>query len=259
MPVPLKHRAWKLFDEVWRRRRFRPYVSDTTTSGYTYQFFIGDPVGERWYPRDRGDQPEFEFLRDEVVRPGDVVFECGGHHGLTALFLSDLVGDDGLVVTFEPFSDNVDILCRNVVLNRRSNIVCEHAIVGARCGSTRIYKKSNAKVVPGKLTSAAVTTIDDYVNRSGVTPTVLKIDVEGFEMEVLRGARETLESKPKIALEIHTPVLGRYHTTVEEVLGALELDSYELWLQRDDRERPERWDRRQPITDRVHLFAMPKR
>jgi FkbM family methyltransferase len=264
-------KATNRFRELSRRRSFRPYTIEKTVGDVKFPFYIGDSNGEAWYGGDQDDAwPELSFLRSEVVSDNDVVLECGGHHGASAILLSQLLGPEGHIVSFEPNSSNLNVLCRNLVLNHVANVTVEHAAVGSEAGSTKIFKKSNASVLPSRFLSSGmmnlmygvedvpVVTLDSYVHDHGLKPTFLKIDVEGYEGEVLKGAKKILETAPKLALELHTEVLDRYDTSVAEILSLLDLDRYETWIQVDDRNAPQPYDPKVPITHRVHLFAIPR-
>jgi hypothetical protein len=102
--------------------------------------------------------------------------------------------------------------------------------------------------------------LDDYVEQTGARPTCLKIDVEGFECEVLAGARKTLASKPSIFIEIHPEHIPMYGGSIEFLLDVLALDRYShLWVQPDDKKTPVRVDRltKADITRRLHVYAKP--
>ena len=84
---------------------------------------------------------------------------------------------------------------------------------------------------------------------------------EGFEVEVIRGAARIMDSRPKLAIEIHSHDLPRYGTSVDELLTLLHLEDYECFIQLKDGEEAE------PFTvgkvdisaySHVHLFAVPK-
>jgi len=76
---------------------------------------------------------------------------------------------------------------------------------------------------PGADTFAVeITTLDDEVRRMGSSPQVVKIDVEGHELEVLRGARELLARRPVLLLELHLDLLERRGDRIEELMALLD-------------------------------------
>jgi hypothetical protein len=99
-----------------------------------------------------------------------------------------------------------------------------------------------------------MTCLDEYKQ---LNPTFLKIDVEGFEVQVLQGAKQVLSTRPKLAIEIHTDILSKYGTNVQDLLRLIDLENYKLWIQWEDGKVPEEYDLRTPIEKRVHLFGIP--
>ncbi|MEQ8753394.1 MAG: FkbM family methyltransferase [Coleofasciculus sp. G1-WW12-02] len=103
-----------------------------------------------------------------------------------------------------------------------------------------------------------IVSLDSYVQQHNIMPTVLKIDVEGYETEVLKGAKNILKSAPKLEIEIHTEVLSRQNTSVQEILKLIDVSRYQCWIQWDEFEAPIEFDPKQEIPKRVHLFAIPR-
>lgn len=244
-----------------KHMEFTPYVKKKHIEGVSFDFLIGDADGMDWYDINCGDPVwvEMRFIRDNLVEEGDIVFECGGHHGCTAIPLSAWVGEKGKVITFEPKPSNFEIIRKNIVLNNISNITALNKAVGSKNGRTYISDASNASVQSSVVKGAIevdVIALDDLID---LHPTFLKIDVEGYEVEVLKGAKKILQNRPKLAIEIHTESLNSYNTSVRELLSLLHLDNYDCWIQWKDGEEPKKFDINQEITQRVHLFAVPKK
>lgn len=246
----------RMAHEKYKGAFFEPYVIRKRISGSTFDFLIGDWVGKEWYDAGNEEWIEMEFIRDHIVKNGDIAFECGGHHGLSTMLLSSWVGDTGKVVTFEPTPSNLPIIRKNLELNKIRNVQVEGKAVGSTNGTVVISKSSCAAVQSSRVGTVSVDMVplDDYI---GLKPTFLKIDVEGFEVEVLRGARRILDTRPKLAIEIHTNVLSRYSTSIAELLDHVPLKEYKCWVQWSDAQLPEPYDGRREIVDRIHLFAIP--
>lgn len=237
----------------FRNRGFTPYVTTFEYEGKAYQFYVGDRIGETWF-KGGWDFGEVDYLRDHLVRPGDVVFECGAHHGENTILISDWVGPTGTVVAFEPVPRNVFTVRKQVELNELKNVRVVNAAVGSAPGSIRMTDESNAQVSRGPGVDVDVVRLDDYID---LKPTLLKIDVEGFEAELLRGAQAVLALRPRISLEVHTPSLPRYGTSVEEVLSLVGERHYH-WTAQFPGE-PETWPWEGDTHGRVvHLFGIPR-
>ena len=236
---------------------FKPYVITKRIAGESFRFLIGGPLGKLWYHTDNEAWNEMAFIRDRMIEPGDVVLECGGHHGCSAILLSRWVGDSGKVVTFEPIKLNTQIIEKNIELNGISNISVECRAVGAESGIIRVSRTSCASIITNRIAGRQVEVInlDSFLH---LKPTFIKIDVEGFEIQVLRGAHGILSSLPKLAIEIHTEMLQDYGTSVQELFSMIDLNAYDCWVQWSDDEYPVPFDRNRIITERVHFFALPK-
>jgi len=238
---------------------FRPYIKRKTIEGVTFDFLIGDTSGREWY--DVGctdpDWIEMRFVRDNIVGKGDVVLECGGHHGCTTILLSNWVGESGKVVTFEALPNNARILRKNMEINRLKNVLVEEKAVGVVTGRLRIGNTSNSFVMKSAFGTGLVVDsvrLDDYLD---CKPTVLKVDVEGYEVEVLRGAGEILKRKPKLVIEVHTDALQNYNAKIKDLLDFIDITEYKVWIQWADNEEPVVYDGKTEIDRRVHLFAVP--
>ncbi len=186
---------------------------------------------------------------------GDVILECGTHHGCTAIVLSKWVGEDGKIVTFEPFYKNCEIARKNMELNHVKNVTLVQKAVGAVNGRAKIDGISNSSVIlssPG--IEVETTCLDAYEDQN---PDFIKIDVEGFELQVLQGARKVLSKTPKLAIEIHTEQLFKFGASVDDLFKLIPIDNYELWIQWKDTENPLRYNKQEPIRGCVHLFGIP--
>jgi FkbM family methyltransferase len=239
-------------------QRFQPYLKKKEIEGVSFDFWIADAEGRDWYDTSCTDPTwiEMRFLKDNMLEPGDVVFECGSHHGCTTILLSNWVGAQGKVVAFEALPRNCDILERNMAQNSISNVTLERKAVGSQKGRIKICEESDASVAPaGGGLEVEMTHLDDYKH---LMPTLLKLDVEGFELQVLQGARKVLSTRPKLAIEIHTEALPKYGASVAEILSLIGADDYDLWVQWDDRQEPVAYDFTAPIETRVHLFGIPR-
>ncbi|MBI4500793.1 MAG: FkbM family methyltransferase [Gemmatimonadetes bacterium] len=246
----------------WLEIGFKPYVIKKIVEGLAFDFYVGDVESSIW--NDTGeaaaDWKEMEFVKDRLVAPGDVVFDCGAHHGLTPLVFSELVGEKGRVVAFEPHPKNVQIINRNVAINGRTNIKVEQYALGMGRSTIRLRDKSNASVAwrpTRKDVIVEVISLDEYAAQAGLYPTFVKIDVEGYEQQVIEGASKVLRKTPKLAIEVHATALSRYGGSFRELLEPLVANGYDFWILREATVEPFHPSSPPPGDSRFHLFAIP--
>jgi FkbM family methyltransferase len=161
-------------------------------------------------------EPEFFRALREYLRPNDTCLDVGGNLGYYCLLMSGLVGSRGRVITFEPVAENLAVLRENILLNAADNIELVSTALGAQPGVMQLIR-SDAEVVsatpsvrgyavegPRSTMDVMVDTLDAFLETRNCRPSVIKIDVEGAEMEVLRGASNTLRTaRPVVLLEVH--------------------------------------------------------
>lgn len=147
---------------------------------------------------------------------GGVFYDIGANVGFFALLAGHLSGYGvGQVYAFEPTPDNAEEIRRNVVLNGLPNVTVIEKAVGAEQGIGRLQvvdDQSWSKLIETgehpfteRVMDIEVVAIDDLVASGEILPpTLVKIDVEGFELPVLEGMRRTLaEHRPAIICELH--------------------------------------------------------
>jgi FkbM family methyltransferase len=168
---------------------------------------------------------EFEKRRlfERTVRPGSTVYDVGANVGFYTLLASVLVGTSGRVVAFEPVPRNLTFLREHLRLNRVQNVQVVEAAAAEREKRARFDLGPHSSM--GRLSdvgSLEVRTIGlDQLVASGELspPDVVKIDVEGAEGSVLRGAHAVLaDRRPVIFLSTHGPEV---HAECTELLRSL--------------------------------------
>ncbi len=163
-----------------------------------------------------------EFIHDQFkkyVKPGTVALDIGGHIGTHTLNLSRIVGESGKVHVFEPQAKMFCELALNMHLNRCKNVVLHHRALGSsekwiemfipkeawteRFGKT-IVNEGHGTVIelPENFNGDRTQMIRlDSLNLDNIS--LIKMDVEGFEMEVIRGGLETIKrNHPIMIIEI---------------------------------------------------------
>lgn len=180
-------------------------------------------------------EPEQTAELARHIVPGMTVFDVGANAGYYTVLAGRRVGPTGQVVAIEPLLSNVQYLARNVEINRLENVAIVMAAVSSHCGMANFTIGENralghlsddgTEIPTGARLSAAsalapMITLDSLVDRIGRRPDLVKIDVEGAEMEVLRGAVNTLSGACcTIFLSVHSDGLRASCRAVLESYG----------------------------------------
>jgi FkbM family methyltransferase len=159
-------------------------------------------------------EPQVFSLLKQRIKPGAVVLDVGANVGVLAILMARWSGPKGHVYAFEPSPTPKQVLIEHLRLNGVSGrvTVCPLALSDVD-GTTTFYAVgisgksalSNANIGrDAEQFQVPVTTIDSYCQSRNIKPSLIKIDVEGFEFSVLNGARNTLkEFRPSVLIELH--------------------------------------------------------
>ncbi|HZS11321.1 MAG TPA: FkbM family methyltransferase [Nitrospirales bacterium] len=189
---------------------------------------------ERQYHMDLLDrgvfEPDVSAEAARWLRPGAVAIDAGANFGWYATLFSKLVGSEGQVHAFEPIPHTAAALAENCRLNDCGNVRINRLALGEQKGEVTIYLNprsacGDASMYPAssedaRPTRCTVTTLDAYMAETGLTRCdFIKCDVEGAELECLRGARGLLSRfRPVVVVEINPSTLARARCTGEELL-----------------------------------------
>jgi FkbM family methyltransferase len=175
----------------------------------------------------------------EACRGRICVIDIGAHIGLVTLPVASVIDTNGLVVAFEPSGVNRAMLERNVALNGFAGRVrIEPLLVGgSERGDATIHELDEPSgmnsVVDGVQKDARTimvpqTTLDAFCERHKLAPEVIKIDVEGAELDVLAGAREVMvRHQPLIFLSVHPWQIATLGRTTAELMELISAAGYE--------------------------------
>jgi FkbM family methyltransferase len=193
--------------------RMRCGGEDSFSALCLLHYFLGNNTSQH-----EDEEPLCLLLR-RALRNGDIFFDIGANFGFYSFFLGPLCGTTGEVHAFEANPLLIPHLCRSAKLNKaRANIKINAMAVGAegnktlqlydpdRIGGSSLYPL--AWLDTRRSVSVPMTTIDDYRRANDIRRLdVIKIDIEGAELEAFRGMQETLGTSPPwlIACELLPP------------------------------------------------------
>ena len=175
-----------------------------------------------WFHGRRREEGTMRLF-GEFIAEGATVLDVGGHAGYIAVYLASLVGPDGRVFVFEPGQNNLPYLKHNT--KTKKNVTVVEKGVGSRNEARTFYiegltgqnnsfisdfavletNKARAYAAEANVeeTIVDVVTLDKFCSEEEIRPDFIKIDVEGFELEVLRGAASLLRDvRPVLMIEI---------------------------------------------------------
>ncbi|MGI8836178.1 MAG: FkbM family methyltransferase [Pyrinomonadaceae bacterium] len=190
-------------------------------------------------PRSTEMIKEEEFIAS-LDLSGETVYDIGADQGIYTLFFARKVGATGRVITFEPNPVSYSHVVTNVELNQFSNVEVRNVAIGDTPGkltfafpgkdpgrgtADELIREQILKEPGSRAVEVAVEALDGLIATDGLPPpTFAKIDVEGFELQVLRGMSDTLRNRrPKLFIEIHGADMKAKTANIRQV-GAFLLD-----------------------------------
>lgn len=205
---------------------------------YRWRFDLPRPLAD-WDVFEYWERERFEHMAATLAR-GEILFDIGTEQGWCNLPYADMVGPDNIVL-IEPtpeFWPNIrQTWERNYYGKPRA---CYHGLIGATTNDDREWTPGWPHPSDGWIIDrnryqylhdndgVAQIRLDDLVQRIGVAPDALTIDVEGAELDVLHGATGTLVThRPKVWASLHADLIeANYHATLNDVHTFMESLGY---------------------------------
>ncbi|GBD88590.1 hypothetical protein BMS3Abin03_02526 [bacterium BMS3Abin03] len=180
---------------------------------HKFIYYDNGDISERLYHSFWKKYYEEELNKvQNYIRKGDTVIDVGGNLGFYTLLLSELVGVNGKVFTFEPFSENFKKLNRTISINNLNNVDSFNVGLGEEERKAILYYDSHQtgmSTIVYKISSDAITeeikltTLDKFFEKIKKKISFIKIDTEGYEPQVLLGGKRILlKDKPVICIEL---------------------------------------------------------
>lgn len=271
----VKHRGQERI-HAWLRERLGAQVStpcEVERQGLRWVLNPTDVAhrGMFWFGEyDRWDFHHFASL----AKPGATVIDVGANFGYYSIMLAKKLRFDCRIFAFEPFPSTFELLERHVRMNSLDHVVFpQHAAVSDHVGEAAIHAWNGDEVNSGAATLSAgpdskgvvlpdaavvpITTIDAFCETAGLRKLdLIKIDAEGVEEQVLRGATRTISTmQPAVMIELHPRMLSRAGSSPKRLVDMLSGMGYSVHEARRSRLAP--LARLPPDGECMNAFALP--
>ena len=203
--------------------------------GHTLRYLPGTRPIRLRYVHSSNSVNRYDALQiiwlDHHLKEGDTAIDVGAHYGVYSLLMAAKCGQSGHVVAFEPDPYAREILARNVTLNPN---VMRPVIESAACfdeigravlfscgGNSQSSLVRSAVGVSDAHKSEEITvttlTLDSYLSRHDLGPQCVKIDAEGAEVRILKGAVNLLAGNAEIICELHPYAWPEFESSLTEL------------------------------------------
>jgi len=230
----LRKTFYQVLDALTKRRGVRVKVNGFSLRLPAHYY--------RMFPSDY-EQDNFHFFK-KVARRGMTCIDIGAHVGLYSVFMSKY--GEGKVFAFEPTISSREILQKVVELNRcQQSITVVPAAVSEKNGKATFFVANAPLSMANSLVDiqfgdgdlwrsgydVEVVSIDSFVEKKDLKVDFLKIDAEGVEVEVLKGAKDTfIKHRPSGTLGIHPFAYKNMLATMTEIWHLLETYNMEVFF-----------------------------
>lgn len=203
-------------------------------------YFFDSDIGRSLYLTGSFENETLSLIK-QIIRPGNVIFDIGANIGQFSVFMSKCLAGSGIVYAIEPYGKNIQLIKKNIEINKVNNISIHQIAIAEASGPTilRVYSDyaynsllliDRKKLLREETVEAQ--TLDDFVEKNRITRIdLLKIDIEGFELSAFKGAVETLKKlKPAIIAEIQPLNIKALGIGRQDIIDYLSVFGYEAFL-----------------------------
>ncbi len=176
------------------------------------------------------------LYNNNLVEAGEIVLDIGANIGYFALIESELVGDKGKVYAVEPSFVNYERLKENIAINGFDNIATYNLAIGDKQGKAKMYVSNRSnwsrlieRELPDKINDVIeveLETVDSFLEDKA-KPTFIRMDVEGYEINIFRGMPKTFQlEKLSVFVELHPAILSKEE--IAEIFDLFERNGFDV-------------------------------
>ncbi|GEM_PF-713471 len=171
-------------------------------------------------------------LLTTLIKPGMTVVDIGAHIGYYTRLFSQLTGEHGKVLAFEADQSNYSLLTHNT--SHLTNVTREHTAVSDTNEDISFFKIKHSTGCHSVITpqgdydtiTVPCTTMDAYISRTGITPEVIKMDIESGEPRALKGMKEYIAKAPYLVVLMEYSPHSLTRSGVDPLAFLEELETY---------------------------------
>lgn len=246
---PVERGKFRILSEVYFRYiapKKQTFVFTKLSFGIRMRLDITEFLQAHLYLFGSYELPTVRFIRN-VLKTGDTAFDVGAQIGYLTLAMSTASGGQIRVVSFEPESHNAERLRSNIALNPGVDVTIVEKAASNVEGVLRLYLSHdhnsgthstipNGVNVSNEYIEIPSTTLDAYIAEHSISELKLvKIDVEGGELEVIRGAEKMLRNlRPIIIMELSDSLQAARGFTTVEFKNLMLTHQYQSYTIRDN-------------------------
>lgn len=200
---------------------FRPYIRPLEIDGCPIRFFYATAQAASWYdPLKEKNRREIEWLLANIAPEGQKIIDAGAYHGLYTAVFAKAAGDRGHVVAVDPVPSNQAVIEVNLAINGLCGRI-EGCVVSNTDGAIGFSKQSCGHIVARGGVRLPSRRLSSILRDA----TIVKLDIEGAEFEVVPEQIDELPDARVWIVEIHP----RRDKNPDLVLDAFRTRSFDLW------------------------------
>ena len=170
------------------------------------------------------------------IHEKNIILDIGANVGFYSIKLSSLVGNSGKIISFEPDPHSFSTLKRNCELNKLKNVEIYNIAISEKEGILKLFSSEKHSGVTSLFNSNGqsnyfeVTTdsLDNILKNRFPKIDFIKIDTEGAELSILKGAENTLKITKKILIELHEEILKNNNQNPFEIEKILRDNGFKI-------------------------------
>lgn len=179
---------------------------------------------------------KWEPINEIDIDSNQIFIDIGANVGYYSLKFSSIIGKDGKIIAIEPDPDTFDILNKNYQLNNFQNIESLNLAISEKDGFLNLFRNEKHSGTSSLFSNSnnddsikiPTKTLDNLLENRFNKIDLIKIDTEGSELSILKGATNILKITNKILIELHEKILIKNNQDPQEIIQILKNNNFEI-------------------------------